>query len=413
VTSQFTPPQKAFYLKLINRLGNHLGRAGVVVPRLDTQRLIRHAAKKTGLQDFGDESFREGLEVLVRALNDEAQLSQIGQVVAYYNLLDHLCVRLSLIAYRTQRPEVLEQQVQQPLFILGLPRTGTTILYELIAQDPDFRSAASWEVSKPVPPAAQETFSSDSRIKHTDRLMSLMEKLAPGFRAIHAIEAKLPQECVYLLASHFISEQYCYMYNIPQYRAWALDQDMTAAYQWHADFLRHLQVDYSSERWVLKTPAHLAYLKDLFKQYPDAAVIWTHRRPVDAVASFSSLTSTLHGGFSDSVDPLVTGPGEYEHYSKVVDRGMAQRNALDPGRFFDVSYSAICSDPVSVVESIYAHFGWDFGSEAQAKMHAYIKQRPRGLYGEHHYSREAYGLEESREESLYASYLSQYGKYLD
>ncbi len=174
-----------------------------------------------------------------------------------------------------------------------------------------------------MPPPTAQTYDSDKRIAAVDRLLALLEKLCPGFRAIHAIGARLPQECVYILASAFISEQFGYMYNIPAYRDWALDQDMTASYRWHASFLQHLQVDLRRERWVLKTPAHLAYLKYLLAQYPDAAIVWTHRRPLDAMASFSSLTYTLRSGFSRSVDPLATGEYEFRHFSKIVARGMA------------------------------------------------------------------------------------------
>ena len=140
------------YVKLINRIGEKIRTAGYNKPDLNADLLIKQAKKKTGLQDFGDTSFRDGLDILTAELNDQAQLSQIGQIAAYFNLLDHLCVRLRLIDFRGRRPQVTRQIIKRPLFITGLPRTGTTILYELIAQDPSFRSPASWEVTRPFPP---------------------------------------------------------------------------------------------------------------------------------------------------------------------------------------------------------------------------------------------------------------------
>jgi len=397
----------------LNSVGSALERAHLAIPELSAERLVRHSQRKTGLRNWGDESALAGLERLTRALNDEGHLSQVGRITAYLNLLDHLCVRLRMIEYRSRRGDVQAQAIHRPLFILGLPRTGTTILYELIAQDPAFRSPATWEVARPFPPPAARDHDSDKRIAEVDRLLALLEKLAPGFRPIHAIGARLPQECVYILASSFISEQFGYMFNVPGYRDWVLEQDMSAPYQWHARFLQHLQVDFARERWVLKTPAHLASLKYLLAQYPDACIVWTHRRPLDAIASFSSLTHTLRSGFSSRVDPIETGEQELLHFSRVARRGMEDRSALDRGQFFDAGFSAICADPIAVIDAIYRHFNLHLSDEAQARMLDYLQRRPRNLYGEHRYSAAAFGLDAARERHLYADYLSRYGDWLD
>lgn len=406
------PRQPAAVIQLINTIGERLERMDFVKPELHADKLITHAQKKTGLNDWGDESFRSGLEHLTAALNTQAQLSQVGRITAYYNLLDHLCVRLRLNNYRAERPEVADQQIKRPLFILGLPRTGTTILHELIAQDPSFRSPASWEVAQPLPPPAVHTYSNDRRIGSVERQLRLLEKLSPGFQAIHAIGAQLPQECVYILASSFISEQFGYMYNVPDYRNWILDQNMTSAYAWHARFLQHLQVDTARERWVLKTPAHLAYLKYVLAQYPDASIVWTHRRPLDAIASFSSLACTLRGGFSASIDPVATGAYEFEHFSQMTRLGMADRQALDKGQFVDVSFDAICADPISVISTIYNRLGMELTPEARLCMREYLRRRPRNLYGEHRYCADSFGLDAAQEQQWYSEYLSQYRDFL-
>lgn len=408
--SQRRPPA---YIRLINEFGNLLEKARFAKPELCAEQLIQHAQRRTGLRDWGDGSFRTGLEHLTAALRQQAQLTQVGRIAAYFNILDHLCVRLRLIDYRATRSEVVAQQIQQPLFIVGLPRTGTTILHELIGQDLSFRAPASWEVARPVPPPSALTYHRDKRISRVDRLLGLLEILCPGFRAIHAIGARLPQECVYILASGFISEQFGYMYNIPEYRAWALHQDMTEPYRWHAAFLQHLQVDLHRERWVLKTPAHLAYLKYLLAQYPDATIVWTHRRPLDAMASFSSLAYTLRSGFSRGIEPLATGKQEFQHFAKILDRGMQDRCALDRGQFIDVSFSAICADPMSVVRTIYAHCAIDLSREAEVRMRDYLRRHPRGLYGEHKYSGAAFGLDATQEQQLYGDYLLRYGAWLE
>lgn len=406
------PRQSAAYIRLVNQIGRALEHLHIARPQLCPDRLRRHAQTRTGLQEWGDESFTIGLERLTTALNRQARLSQVGRIAAYWNLLDHLCVRLQVEHYRAQRPEVAAQQIKQPLFIVGLPRTGTTILHELIAQDPTMRSPASWEVTRPVPPPVAHTYHSDKRIAAVDRLLGLLERLTPGFQVIHAVDAELPQECVYILASSFTSEQFGYLYNVPEYRDWVLQHDMTAAYAWHARFLQHLQVDFRRQHWVLKAPAHLANLKYLLAQYPDAAIVWTHRRPLAAIASFSSLTCTLRRGFSASVDPLSTGAYEFQHFSKVALRAMEDRLALDTGQFIDVSFNAICTDPIAVIKAIYRRLDWEMSGETEVLMRDYLERRPRNLYGQHRYSAAAFGLDSLQEQQRYSKYLSDYRRYL-
>lgn len=403
---------QAAYIRLTNRVGALLASAGFSKPGLDADRLVAAATRRTGLADFGEASFREGLDRLTGELMSRGRLSQVGRMAAYFNLVENLVVRLQLIDYRSRHPGVSAERVTQPLIITGLPRTGTTILFELIAQDPAMRSPASWEVAKPVPPATPASYGNDRRIRSVDRFMAMAEKLSPGFRAIHAIGARLPQECVYLFASQFISEQFGYMFHVPDYRAWALRQDMTATYRWHARFLQHMQSGFRGERWVLKTPSHLAYLDYLLAQYPDAAIVWTHRQPLDALASFSSLTCRLQGAFSDNVDREAVAAHEFAHSANIVATGMEQRTGQPARQFFDIGFDAICTDPISAIGGLYEHFGWTLGREAEARMRAYLERHPRNLYGEHRYSAAEFGLDGAREETLFADYLSRFRAFL-
>jgi hypothetical protein len=409
-----------------------LAACGVSAPALDATRLRERAVQRTGLSDFGDASFEAGLQQLVQSLNAEAQLSQVGRIAARFNLLDNLGTRLRLVDARKQRPEISQQRIARPLFIVGLPRTGTTILYELIAQDPAFRAPASWQVAQPCLPTAAPATSPDPRIASTQRMLQLLESLAPGFNAIHAIGAQLPQECVYLMASHFHSEQFSYMYNVPGYRAWLLQQDMTATYQWHYRFLQHLQASFpepalpasaasgqsqhaaphSSRQWVLKTPAHLACLTALIQQYPDALLVWTHRKPLDAVASFCSLATRLRGGFSDAVDRPAVGGGELSHSAQVITRALEQRSHIPDTQVLDVGFDAICSDPIKVVQQVYHHFGLVLTPQAMINMQEYLQQRPRYLYGPHRYQAAQYALDASRVNAVFAQYGDRYAAWL-
>ena len=399
-------------IKNINRLGRLLHKLGIEKPSmLPIETLIRRACKQTGLNDFGDESFFPALEKLAVSLETEARLSQLGRIAACAMLLDNLKLRLNLVDYRKSRPEIAQQTIRRPLFVLGLPRTGTTILYELLAQDPAHRAPSTWEVARPIPPARRETFQSDPRIAVVEKTVQKMESLAPGFQAIHAMGAKLPQECVTLLAPHFISDQFGVSFYIPEYRHWTLEQDMTAAYRWHNEFLQHLQVDYMEERWVLKTPPHLAYLDFLIKQYPDAAIVQTHRAPMDVLGSISSLSCTLHSAFSDNIDVSATGQAEARYFSEMLRMGMAQRSALEDedSRIFDIHFKDIISDPITVIENLYAHFDFDFTETARTAMEDYLESRPRDKHGEHQYSLEKFGLSKQQHAPLFVEYCKRFG----
>lgn len=409
---QYPSPNQPAAVKLINRAGRVFSKLGLSMPQLvPTKRLIDLSIKNTGLNDFGDESFFLALEKLAQALENEANLSQIGRITAHRLLLDGLILRLKLTDYRKHRPEISEQKIVRPLFVVGLPRTGTTILYELLSQDPAHRAPSSWEVAQPVPPARRETFYTDPRIAEVDKDVSKIEMLAPGFQAIHAMGATLPQECVALLAPHFISDQFGVSFYIPEYRHWTLKEDMTPSYQWHYKFLQHLQVDYMERRWVLKTPSHLAYLNALIKQYPDAAIIQTHRAPMEVLGSISSLSCTLHSAFSDHIDVIATGQAEVDYFSEMLRMGMEQRAAMldEDSRFFDVQFEDIISNPIRIIEDLYEHFGFEFSDEVRRSMQKYLDKRPRDKHGEHKYTLEKFGISEQQHGSLFTDYSNRFG----
>ncbi len=402
--------QQPVAVKAINRIGRMLQNIGLSVPSLDASKLMYRAGKKTGLSDFGEGSFQPALERLLLSLREEASLSLIGRVAVTSMLFDELSNRLQLVEYRKQRVEVAKQSIERPLFVLGLPRTGTTILYELLAQDAAHRAPMSWEVSKPMPPAKPDSFHKDPRIAAVEKSMAEVEMLAPGFKAIHEIGAELPQECVSLLASHFISDQYGATFYVPGYRRWALDQDMTAAYHWHYRFLQHLQVDYAKPRWVLKTPAHLPYLPAIFAQYPDACIVQTHRHPMDVMGSVSSLACTLHSAFSDDIDPVQTGLSEVAHFSAVLTQGMQQRDAMPDreSRFFDMQFADIVTEPIVAIEKMYHHFDFEFTDQARQAMQHYLDNRPRDKHGKHQYSLNQFGLSREQHGPLFAEYCQRF-----
>jgi len=412
---RYPSPNRPFAIKAINKLGGFAQSLGVKVPSLDPEKLIEKARTQTGLSDFGDASFRAGLERLVQAFESEARLSQIGRIGVQATLLGHLSTRLQLIEYRKHNPQVAQQKIVRPLFVLGLPRTGTTIFYELLAQDPAHRCPMSWEVEEPLPPARRESYDTDPRIERVEKKLAQLEVLAPGFKAMHEIGATLPQECVAMWASQFWGDVFGAPYHIPSYRRWTLEEGATEAYRWHYHFLQHMQSGYALERWVLKTPPHLAYLNELVAQYPDAAIVWTHRDPMSVIGSVSSLACTLHSAMSDHIDPLATGQHESEYFSTLLKMGLEQREAMPDAdrRFFDVAFKDIITDPVSIIEKMYAHFGFAFSDELRGRMQTYLDNRPREKHGKHQYVLEDYGLSKAKQGPLFSNYCERYRCFLD
>lgn len=411
---QYPSPDRPFAIKAINKLGGLVQSRFLRAPGLDPEKLIAKARKRTGLSDFGDDSFREGLERLVAALEGEARLSQIGRIGTRANLLGKLCTRLKLIDHRKRHPEVARQEIARPVFLLGLPRTGTTIFYELLAQDPAHRCPMSWEVEEPMPPAQPETYATDPRIESVEKQLGQVEVLAPGFKAMHEIGASLPQECVAIWATQFWGDVFGAPYHLPSYRRWTLEHGAVEAYRWHHDFLQHMQSGYALTRWVLKTPPHLAYLNELVNQYPDAAIVWTHRDPMAVIGSVSSLACTLHSAMSDHIDPMVTGQHESDYFSTLLKRGLEQREAMpdEDSRFFDVAFKDIITDPVAVIEKMYAHFGFEFSDDLRGRMHSYLADRPRAKHGKHQYELADFGLSKERHARLFSEYCERYGRHL-
>ena len=410
---QYPSPDQPFAVKAINRAGAWARRIGVGSTGLDADKLMREASKKTGLSDFGDEGFLPGLQILVQSLNDEARLSTIGRMAATSFVLDRLCHRLQIIAYRKQRPEVARQQIEGPLFVLGLPRTGTTIFYELLAQDPNYRWPITYEVAEPLPPAREESFLTDPRIPAVDKQMNEIETLVPGFQAMHELGATLPQECIAMTSSYFMCVMWGANFFIPSYDEWLRQQDGSGAYRWHRLFLQHLQVDYSKPRWLLKTPGHLPFIQAIVDEYPSAAIVQTHRDPMRVIASLASLTCALRSAFSDEIDPVQTAANETTHYARMLKTGMEQRDRIEakegPGRFFDVQFEDILNRPLEVIEELYGHFGFEWSLDVRNRMHTYLQNRPREKHGKHSYTLEEFGLSREEHGPLFAEYCQRFG----
>ena len=403
-------PFRPLPIRAMNALGRGLARFGAVPISLEEASLARTASRQTGLTDFGDESFRPGLRKLLESLEKDARLTLFGRYFARRQVLELLSHRLLLTDHRKRHPEVAAQEIRRPLFILGLPRTGTTLLYGLLAEDPAHRAPLSWEVDQPCPPAETATYETDPRIATSGKRLEQLAQLAPGVQAIHPVGTLMPQECIVITASEFMTIRFEMCFDVATYQDWLLEQDMHPAYAHHRRFLQHMQSRHAGERWILKSPGHLGPIDALFDTYPDAMVVQTHRDPLRVVPSVASLEYTLRMVATDEIDPVELGRQQLKVWSKLLEQGMdaRSRHPEREAQILDLSMSEIVRDPIACVERIYAYFGLELTTEARGRMERYLREHPKNEFGKHSYSLDAFGLDEESVNAAFKGYCERF-----
>jgi hypothetical protein len=274
---------------------------------------------------------------------------------------------------------VADGDIVRPIVIVGQPRTGTTILYDLLAQDPANRAPLTWEVDHPCPPPTTATYDSDPRIEQVDAVLSMTDVLIPGFTAFHPLGARLAQECVRITGGDFRSMIFPTQYHVPGYNRWLLHEaDLSPAYRWHRLFLQHLQSGHAADRWLLKSPAHLWHLGALLGEYPDAIVIQTHRDPLKVIASVSALAAHLRQMTSDETS-IAGAAAEYADDIVVgLDRSMAARDdgTLPAEQVIDVQFADFMADPFAAIATIYDQLGTELAPAAEQAMRTFLAGHP-------------------------------------
>ena len=404
-------PFRPLPIRTMNAVGRGLSRIGVIPISLEEDSLLQAASSTTRLDDFGSESFLPGFRKLLESLDADARLNLFGRYFARRQLLELLGHRLQLVEYRKRHPEVAEQVIERPLFILGLPRTGTTLLYGLIAEDPAIRAPLSWEVDDPCPPAETATYHTDPRIERCQRRFEQVGRLAPRFQAIHPVGALMPQECIVLTASEFMSLRFEMCFRVDRYQEWLLHQDMSGAYEYHRRFLQHMQSRHKGRHWILKSPGHLGPIDKLFETYPDAMVVQTHRDPLRVIPSVANLELTMRQIASDEVDPLQMGREQLHAWATLLDQGIdaRSRHPERESRILDLSMQEIVHDPIACVARIYSHFDLELTDDARARMQRFVEAHPRDEFGTHRYSLEAFGLSSTEVNERFKGYRERFG----
>ena len=398
-------------ISAVSRVADLLGDAFTPLHEpLRADQLIALARRRTGLTEFGETSFLEPLQNFLRACSVEANLSLVGRIATRWDAVRFLSNLLRLFEEEQQAPEILARPVAGPIFISGLPRSGTTFLHSLLAEDRANLVPRVWQLIHPYPPGNSGS-GADTRLRRVARQLRLFGLLAPDFRRMHPIDAGSPQECSEITAHVFASLRFDTTYRIPSYRDWLDKAGHLEAYRFHKRFLQHLQHQIPGDgRWVLKCPDHVFALDAIRAVYPDARFVFVHRDPLAVLLSVARLTETLRRPFTRSIDKAEIGRQDSDRWLAATELMIA---AAQEQRFaepiFHVHYVDLVRDPVDTVAALYKHFGDTLLPDAATRIGRLVEAKPNGGYGAHGSRLEEYGLDAALERERYARYMAHFG----
>jgi hypothetical protein len=361
---------------------------------LEIERLVDSAVGRLGgAEALGSPTWRPGLEALVASANDEAHLNEMGELTLRTQIAKSLTNRVQVVDWHRRHPEVGEVAVDAPVVILGLPRTGTTLLSYLLDRDPANRSLLRGECLASTPPPETATLRTDRRILDAQAEMDALYDLLPEFKAVHYESGDGPTECITVLGQDFRSVHYETLAHLPGYSDWHRRCDMVPAYRWHRQVLQVLGWR-APGRWVLKSPCHNLALDALDAVYPDARFVVPHRDPTVAVGSLASLVTMLAGLGTDADRRSYVGAHWLEVAGQMLDGLLWFRDRVGDDRFFDVDYEVLVADPLGTVGELYDWLGRPLTAGAESAMAAYLIEAPPGRFGTHEYELADFGLTE-------------------
>jgi Sulfotransferase family len=364
---------------------------------------------------FGEmaEGTRPGLAAALVALESETGLSEDGKGRALAQFQDNLGRLAAIVHDRTANPEIADVVIDRPVFILGLPRCGTSILHALIGADPNVRTPLQWEVAAPSPPPEAATFANDPRADGFDAYVAanFSGAWADVLKA-HPIGARIPQECGMILETAFQGINPTMLFSLPGYYDWYKDADTTFGYRVHKMWLQHLAWRNPRKRWVLKVQEHAYHLPELMSVYPDAVLVQPHRDPVTVMASISRLIEVIRSVSFGVIDRAALGKELLHLWHDGQVRSMAFRAANPQIEVHDLRFKDIVADPVAAVRGIYVHADMDFTAETETAVSDWWAANPADKHGQHKYELSDYGLTREQVESVYADYIATYGDYL-
>ncbi|HKK52263.1 MAG TPA: sulfotransferase [Myxococcota bacterium] len=386
-------------------------------PSLDPDTILKEASQRADSPvrlggGPGEAFFMEGLQRLLESLEQEGRLNAIGRGIARERVLLHVTNRLLYVRDRARHPEISQERIVAPVFIVGMPRTGTTILHDILAQDPSSRAPLTWETMFPSPPPEAATFETDPRIELCAATFPDVDAQIPAFKAMHPMGAQLSQECVTMMGETMCTPLFHNQFRVPAYQDWVdREADLSHVYAFHERQLQHLQWRNERDRWVLKTGAHMWGLEHLLRTYPDARIVFTHRDPVKTMTSYASLTALVRSMGSDEVDPIEIADDWTRRIKRVLEHAIGVRETESHPRaiFYDMHFQDFVTNPFAVVERIYDAFDLPLSGEAADRMRAYIADNPKDKHGIHRYSPEQFGVRPDAVREAFRPYLDRFG----
>lgn len=374
---------------------------------LNSDLLLAAAAEQAGLNDFGDPSFREGLDVLVKSLNEEAKLSEAALSRVAESITATLANRLRVEDYLKQHPDLLDAPLEKPTFVFGLPRTGTTLAINLLAADPSRRAFLRWEAFATAPPAAEGELRSDPRYHAEQARLDMSLKYVPHISAMHHEDADSSCECQFAMTPSFCSQVYASQYHAPSYNAWFLNTDYRPAFRYHKRLMQLLQ-QHNKGHWTFKNPWHPLYLDALTDIYPGAQLVMTHRDPADVVASACSLVYAVRKLYSDEVDPLAVADDLLQTFDAMIQRTLAYEARHGEGSIHHIQYKELTAHPIAEMRRLYENFDEQLTDAAVEAMQATLNASPKGKHGKHTYALEDYGLTRKMVYARFADYIDRF-----
>jgi hypothetical protein len=387
---------------------------------LDPDELLATARASTGLDDLGEAQWPGWTDTYTRmltAIEDEARLHTLGRIVTRAEVLKVLQTWLRLQHEWAARPALLAEPIDAPLFVVGPPRTGTTILLELLALDPQLRAPIAWEALHPLPVEGD----AERRRELSECEQEFWADVHPEFMTMHELASDLPCECVNFLAYDFAGPYYSMMYDTPSFTGWQLENldTLGRVYRLHRRMLQTFQhvpmpggtANGAPRRWLLKSPGHLSTLAALFAEYPDARVIHTHRDPRRFIASLVSLLAVLRFMRSDSDPRLALGPIMEMTYQLFLEQVITQRTdgTVPDDQIVDTHFLQLMSDPVAMLHRVYDQLGYEWPKGHDRAITAYLAAKPKAKHGAHTYSYDDLGLDDDHVRATFAPYVSHYG----
>jgi hypothetical protein len=369
---------------------------------VDSESIIAAARASAGLQEFDKESFRDGLALVARNFAVNPTLSESGRQMLAGVAVACLANRLRVADHARRYPNLIARSVERPVFILGAPRTGTTLTSHLLAVDPAWRPLLRWEAMNSVPPPRQESLRTDPRCLAQKEAENRALQSASH---IHHEEADTPTECVIVHAQDFKSLMFDVACEDPVYATWILACDLEPTYRYHKLLLQVLQ-SFTTGRWMLKAPSHALFVRDLLKVYPDAQLIWTHRDPYRALGSLCSLIAAYRAMFA-RVDASRLGEQYLEHFRLHLSR-VREVDEREPDRIYHLHYAALVEDPVAELRRLYAWLGEPLTEETATSVRRWLAENPQDRFGKHTYELSTFGLSRVALRPHLQSYVDRY-----